>query len=197
MTTYFNIFDNIIKLMKSNLIQKIIQERNLCKEFVNQQYSFTEFPVKDVLPKTKPVFLTGETIHIYSKENSILYLVDSKVIFPSTLESISTRNIPPIPHANQGDLTKVVAENLWIIGNYMFSTWNQVHVAASKKYSGFLSISYNGTNFDRIIPDKEYELRTKMNFEEECTYFSVLHEKQKPLAYMQGVGQTKELPLLR
>jgi hypothetical protein len=179
--------------MELNLMKKTIQERNECKEFIQQNYFFKKILIKEVLPKIKPIFLLGETINIYFQENPELYaVVDSKVSFPSTLESVSSRNIPPLAHANQGDSTKAIAENLWLIGNFTFSIWNHVHVAAAKRYTGFLAINYMGTNFSRITPDKEYNLRTKIDITEK-TYFSVLYEKNKPLAYAKGTGIAKKL----
>lgn len=189
-------------LTKQEYLDELIFERGVCEKFINETYGANQGFVLEQkslsefleIYKTKPVFLAGD-LAIHSKDDPETYVVDSVVFFPSDLESVATRNVPPIPHANQGDFIKTLGESLWMLGNYVFSTWNQTHAAASHKHSGFLSNGYEGKNFARIMPDAEYFLRTMVLFPKVPQFASVLHLNGKPIAYMKGMGQTLESPL--
>ena len=173
-------------------LKEMALERRVLEEELKRNYDFEEFDLKDFDLPIKPVFLTGDIVHIHSRKNPEFYVVDSKVLYPTNIDSGSSRNVPPIPHANQGDFRKAVGETLWLLGNFDFSTWNNVHAAASKNHTGFLSIGYKGKNFGIINPDTEYGLRTIASFDGLGQYASILHDNEKPLAYIKGQGQTQE-----
>lgn len=186
-------FELITPGLKSReFLKEMALERRVLEAELEKDYDFEEFDLKDFKLPIKPVFLTGNSVRVYSQENPEFYVVDSKVLYPTSIDSVSSRNVPPIPHANQGDFRKAVGETLWQLGNFDFSTWNNVHVAASKNHTGFLSIGYKGKNLGIVKPDIEYDLRTIISSEEVAQFASILHDKGKPLTYIKGQGQTQK-----
>ena len=92
--------------------------------------------------KPRPHYLIGEAE--YSLNNGIYKLI-SRVIFPSTRDSIEDRNKPPIPHAN--------------IGDAYFGVWNAVHLICDQ--IGVYGTLTNQGGFiakKPLPPDKPIEL---------------------------------------